>query len=158
MKRLSPGQARVLQYLHQNAIDGECYRSVGQIAQAVELNRNSVTKATGRLIRLGIISREQMWEYRNDSDDDTPPSLLTAEQAQWISRSGRIKPGANRYKIHLELMETALEALRRTVIMSTCENLQFTLPFPPFEKTILASWARFTSQIQPVPISQDLRE
>jgi len=143
MKALSPGQARVLLYLQENAVNGECYCLVQQIAEAVHLNRSSVTQATSHLVKIGFITRERMWELDAEGEPEWVPRLLPEDEVRGIQ--DHYYPAGNRYKIlHSELIDGVLNYVRRTVIMSTCEEVQLSLPFPPFEKTIVAPGATFS--------------
>ena len=63
LMKLTQGQARVLLFLFENASDdGECYRYVKQIAEAVELSQIYVRQVTRQLAKLGMIAYEWMWE------------------------------------------------------------------------------------------------
>lgn len=146
--KLSPGQARVLLYLYENSANGKgCYRYVREIAEAAELSSGSVTRATTRLVQLGIISREQMWELDAEGEPDYVPRLLTEGEAYGREH---YYPGGNHYKV---LQPAAAKAL---VDGSLCKPTQLELPFatiPPIELTILAPRARFYDRkIEPVEV------
>lgn len=157
MKPLNPGQARVLHFLQQNADDdGHYYCRLRDLADAVSLSPSYVRQVTIQLARLGIIAFEKMWEL-DGTESESTPRLIPARMAPvfGIGPNYCYSPGGNLYRIlHPERVDELLNTSCTTVIMSTCEDSQLTLPFSPFEKTILATGARFTSEIQPVTQDQ----
>ena len=114
---LSPGQARVLLYLQENARDGECYRYVAEIAGAVDLIPSYVRKTTSHFVKLGLISREQMWELNDpEEESESIPRVVTAKEGELRNyvENGTYHPAGNHYKIlQPEEINTILTASTR---------------------------------------------
>lgn len=157
--KFSPGQARVLLYLQENATDGQCYRYVREIAEATELSRIYVRQVTRQFAKWGILTYERMWELDGEETEDSP-KLIPAKMALVYQWGATYYPGGNLYKIAPPEFQ---KALADASLCKLPDQLQLPFPnFSPYERTILARVDRegldFSTTYKSLEASLDLAE
>lgn len=121
-------QSKILQFLDEyiDPISGECTPSQKQIAERLQISRGYVGQTLRQLAKDGYIEIEERWMH--EPWDGRPPFLATRE-----SRIHHPLADGNPYRVENRY------TVRKSHIMSTSAAEQLSLPFPPFEKTVIVT-------------------